>query len=205
MHVREGQTREPNLIALQAPELEALGLQAAAASPPDYELLTDVWLELKRRGRGNKAARYERRLRVLGLAPITWLPVARQVTARFKRQRPGKHHVYIVLLDGFLRGGERFGLYVGESSRRPENRLRRHLEGGRLAAQCHSKMRGLLDPLFAHLNPLHPDEARELEVQLVLALEAAGLRVEGPRTLKPRHRTTSAAARPDQERRRLTW
>jgi len=184
MHVRESRAKGVNLAVLLAPELETMGLEAAKACPPYYELLTDVWLEFKRRGRHSKAASYARQLSTLGVAPIEWLPVARHVASNFKRHRPGRHHVYVVLLEGFARRGERFGMYVGESSRRPENRLSKHLEGGQVSARCHRMMRSLLHSLFAHLNPLHPDEARELEVALVLAFEAAGLRVKGPRALK---------------------
>lgn len=196
MHVRESHTKEFNLSTLLAPELETLGLGAAATVPPDYELLTDVWLEFKRRGRDERAAAYARQLAKLGLAPVEWLPLARQVAAGFRRRRAGKHHVYVVLLDGFAKRGERFGVYVGESSRTPENRLRKHLDGGDVAAQCHRKMRGLLHSLFTHLNPLHPDEARELEVALVLAFESVGLRVKGPRKLKARNCDPTYSAQP---------
>lgn len=185
MYTRGSSSKTPDLTKLQAPELESLGLTAARTSPPDYERLTDVWLELKRRGRNERAESYERQLRKHGLVPVEWLDIARRVARAFQRRQGGKHHVYVVLLEGFARGGP-FGVYVGESSRRPETRLEKHAEGGRLAAKCHRMMRGLLHSVFEHLNPLSTEEARELEVKLVHAFEAAGLRVKGPRELKAR-------------------
>jgi len=166
-------------------ELLAIGLKAADGQAPDYETLTDVWLEFKRRGRDAKAGAYAAKLAKRGFPPVTWLAAARDVAARFVRKKPGRHHVYVVLLDGFVASGERYGLYVGETRRRPEERFKQHQSGGKLAARCHRKMRALLPSLFEHLNPLDREEARQLEVELVLAFESARMRVHGPRELKP--------------------
>jgi len=167
------------LSQLESPEIEAIGLAAARSTPPDYELLTDAWLEFKRRGREAKADAYERKLAELGLAPVRWLPEAREIAKRFRRKRRGNHHLYVILLDGYLADGERFGLYIGETSKTPLVRFEEHLSGGRLAAQCHRKMRNLLPSLFEHLNPLHKPEARPLEAELIAAFREAGFRVEG--------------------------
>jgi len=173
------ETDPGTLLYLESPEIEALGLAAARSTPPEYELLTDAWLEFKRRGREAKAGAYERKLAELGLAPISWLPKAREIAKQFRRKRRGNHHVYVILLDGYLAGGERYGLYIGETSKAVSVRFEEHVSGGRLAAQCHRKMRNLLPSLFEHINPLDKMEAKHLEARLIAAFREAGFRVEG--------------------------
>ena len=46
------------LSQLESPEIEAIGLAAARSTPPDYELLTDAWLEFKRRLSRRKRIRH---------------------------------------------------------------------------------------------------------------------------------------------------
>jgi hypothetical protein len=114
------------------------------------------------------------------LQPVSWYTSARKAArtlgADIKRGRGIKHHLYVVLLGGFGDGENEFGLYVGETYRKPPKRLAQHLKGGRLASKKVTK-RGicLLPSLYAHLNPLPRDTAKALEPILAKSFVAAGV------------------------------
>jgi len=159
------ETDPGTLLYLESPEIEALGLAAARSTPSDYELLTDAWLEFKRRGREAKAGAYERKLAELGSAPVSWLPKARGIAKQFRRRCRGNHHVYVIPLDGYLAGGERYGLYIWETSKAVSVRFEEHVSRGppggavsqedaQVDQQCVS-----LPSYGAPLKPFHP--ARE--------------------------------------------
>ena len=106
-----------------------------------------------------------------------FLSLAREISQKFKKSTSGKNHVYVILLDGYAK--YRYGLYVGQTSRKVENRFTQHLEGGRLSARCHRKMKILLPSLFEHLNPLSTKEALQIETDLANAFRAVAIRTEG--------------------------
>ena len=97
---------------------------------------------------------------------------------RFHRTAKGNHHLYAILLDGFVAKG-RFGVYIGESRYRPEKRFTQHLSGVRSSRVVQRRGIALLPSLVAHLNPLARGEAKELEVALAQALMAMGIETRG--------------------------
>jgi hypothetical protein len=129
----------------------------------DIESITYLHEILKTRKRQKFANQLARELDKVGLEPISFLLDARSIAKSFKKTTKGTHHVYVVLLDGYLKN--RYGLYVGESSLKPENRFKVHKEGGKFAAQCNKKMTMLLPSLFEHLNPLSRKEGKLIEEQ----------------------------------------
>lgn len=110
--------------------------------------------------------------------PIEFLTLAHEIAKKYESRTRGTHKVYVILLDGYLKGG-RYGLYVGQTSRTVGNRLIQHLAGGELAAKCHKKMRFLLPSLYAHLAPMSKKESLEIEEALANDFRAVGIRTEG--------------------------
>lgn len=151
-----------------------IALATHAASVLDFETLTDCWNILRARSRPRPVRRLERAVAELEAAPVEWLDVARSVCGRFHRTTRGNHHLYAVLLDGFVAKG-RFGVYVGESRYTPERRIMQHLAGLRASGVAQRRGVALLPSLVAHLNPLGRQEAKELEIELARALKAAGI------------------------------
>lgn len=171
-----------------------------AASEPHlrYDVLFHAWTELvdqRRSGRALKA-QLEERFAAAGTQPETWLGDAMRAVQGLQRTTTGKHHVYVLVCNGFGEDRRGLGLYVGETKRRPERRFEQHASGLRSenAARDFRLDRvggrrvplGLLPSFHAHLNPLGREEAKQLEVALVQALLAAKVpaaRVGGPREL----------------------
>jgi hypothetical protein len=174
-----------------------------AASKPHlhYDVLFHAWAELvdqRRSGRALKA-QLEERFAAAGTRSETWLGGAMRAVQSVQRTTTGKHHVYVLLCNGYGDDRQGLGLYVGETWRRPEVRFEQHAAGLRKGnpAKDFKLDRvggrrvplGLLPSFHAHLNPLSRDEAMQLEVALVQALLAANVpaaRVGGPRVLKPK-------------------
>lgn len=143
----------------------------------DIESITYLYEILKTRKRQKFANQLVRELSKVGSEPVSFLLDARNIAKSFKKTTKGTHHVYVVLLDGYLKN--RYGLYVGESSRKPENRFKVHKEGGELSAKCHKKMTTLLPSLFEHLNPLSRKEGKLIEEQLADAYREFGIKCDG--------------------------
>jgi len=143
----------------------------------DLESVTYLCDYLTTRKRSKNRSKLIREMEEIGQAPIEFLSLAREISQKFKKSTSGKNHVYVILLDGYAK--YRFGLYVGQTSRTVENRFSQHLEGGRLSARCHRKMKILLPSLFEHLNPLSTKEALQIETDLANAFRAVGIRTEG--------------------------
>jgi hypothetical protein len=110
--------------------------------------------------------------------PIEFLTLAHEIAKKYESRTRGTHKVYVILLDGYLKGG-RYGLYVGQTSRTVGNRLIQHLAGGDLAAKCYKKMRFLLPSLYAHIAPMSKKESLEIEEALANDFRAVGIRTEG--------------------------
>lgn len=97
-----------------------------------------------------------------------------------------RHHVYVVLLDdrvlneaAFRRANpERDPLrpcvYVGMTGLTPELRLARHKAGAKSNRFVRDYGLRLLPELYAYANPMPPDAARDMEVEIALALRAQG-------------------------------
>lgn len=149
-----------------------------AAATQDFETLTDCWQIVRARSRVRPVRRLEQAAAEFDAAPIEWLDTARNVCRRFHRNTKGHHHLYAVLLDGFVNKG-RFGVYIGESRYTPERRLVQHLSGIRASGVVQRRGVTLLPSLVAHLNPLGRAEAKVLEGELARALGAAGIEVRG--------------------------
>ena len=112
------------------------------------------------------------------LTPVPWLREAQRVAKSIVKTTNGRHHLYVILLDGFQNGG-RYGVYVGESRYRPENRFRQHKAGENAAGSVERMGVCLLPSLYEHLNPLSRQEARQLEPVLAEAFRLSGITVRG--------------------------
>lgn len=78
------------------------------------------------------------------------------------------------------RRAEPWGLYVGQTSRDPDLRFDQHKAGYKASGAARRFGVRLLPDLVAHLNPMRPWEALDLEAALAEALRAAGVAwVEG--------------------------
>ncbi len=84
------------------------------------------------------------------------------------------HSVYVVLLEDRRRAC-RFGLYVGETSRDPDQRFDQHKAGYKASRYVNRFGVRLLPDLVAHLNPLRRWEAIELEAALAEEFVRAGV------------------------------
>lgn len=156
-------------------EVYFLGTEALYSG--DIETATYLCDYLTTRKRTRYRNKLIREMEELGWAPIAFLSLAREISAKFQKTTTGKNHVYVILLDGYAK--YRYGLYIGQTSRKVEIRFKQHREGGRLSAKCHRKMKMLLPSLFEHLNPLSTKEALHIERQLIDAFTAVGIRTEG--------------------------
>lgn len=115
--------------------------------------------------------------------PIKFLTLAYEIAQEYQPQTKGKNKVYVILLDGFLKNG-RYGLYVGQTSRKIENRFSQHLSGGELSAKCFKKMKCLLPSLYSHMPAMSKKESLEIEEALADDFRAIGIRTDGGRKKK---------------------
>jgi hypothetical protein len=111
---------------------------------------------------------------------------ARKLAPRAKRAR---HNVYVIELDGRVLNHARFRdanpnrdmlkpcVYVGCTGLTPEKRFARHKAG--IQANSYVRRYGLrlLPKLYAYANPMPYDAARDMEVELAIALQAEGYAV----------------------------
>src|SRR3954453_20264337 len=89
--------------------------------------------------------------------------------------KPGaSHSVYVILLHD-PRGNERWGLYVGQTSRDPDWRFDQHKAGYKASSAVKRFGARLLPELVEHLNPLMDWESLELEAALADAFRDAGV------------------------------
>jgi hypothetical protein len=185
----------------QLPATAVFELCDLAASQPHlhYDVLFHAWAELvdqRQSGRALKA-QLEDRFAAAGTRSETWLGDAMRAVQSVQRTTTGKHHVYVLVCNGYGDDRKGLGLYVGETKWRPERRFDQHASGLRSNKAARDFLLdrvggrrvplGLLPSFHAHLNPVSRDEAKQLEVALVQALLAAKVpaeRVGGPRVLK---------------------
>ena len=100
----------------------------------------------------------------------------RAVTAR---QNGARHSVYVILLHNPARR-DPWGLYVGQTSRDPDQRFDQHKAGYKASGAVKRFGVRLLPELVGHLNPLRQWESVEIEAALAEAFGVAGFSwVEG--------------------------
>ena len=108
---------------------------------------------------------------------------------RKPRARRDHHNVYVIELDGRVLNHARFRaanpnrditkpcVYVGCTGLTPEKRFAKHKAG--IQANSYVERYGLrlLPRLYAYANPMPYDAARDMEVELAIALQAEGYAV----------------------------
>ncbi|HYL02467.1 MAG TPA: hypothetical protein VEU54_03540 [Steroidobacteraceae bacterium] len=110
---------------------------------------------------------------------IEWLPAAYEVALRFRAARAGRTNVYLVLLDFADRRRGPYGVYVGMSRYAPARRFEQHKAGIHAAGSVLRRGLEVLTGPTLHLQHLARAEAARIEAALAVALEDAGLLVEG--------------------------
>ena len=183
------QDKSNSLKRLQAPQILENICDLAEKGHDSLEEITGLYNELKRRKNSKWMRKARVELRKYDLSPIYWLDRINKITNSFEKKTTGKNHVYIVLLDNCNRYRRqtdktkkfpRYGIYIGQTSKKPENRLKQHKEGKRLFARCWKRMLFLLPSLYEHLNPLSTKEAKEIESELAKVIRSLDMiRVEG--------------------------
>ena len=108
---------------------------------------------------------------------------------RAPRGKRARHSVYVIELDGRVLNHARFRaanperdmlkpcVYVGCTGLSPEKRFAKHKAG--IQANTYVQRYGLrlLPGLYAYANPMPYDAARDMEVELAIALQAEGYAV----------------------------
>ena len=112
------------------------------------------------------------------VAAATWMPSARRAAQFLRASTAGtagaRHSVYVVLLHD-PSFPERWGLYVGQTSRDPDLRFDQHKAGYKASRPVRRFGANLLPGLFEHLNPMQQWESLEIEAALAEAFRAAGV------------------------------
>lgn len=108
---------------------------------------------------------------------------------RAKRVLPARHNVYVIELDGRVLNHTRFRdanpdrdmlkpcVYVGCTGLSPEERFEKHKAGVRANSYVQRYGLRLLPGLYAYANPMPYDAARDMEVELAIALQEQGYAV----------------------------
>ena len=110
--------------------------EGLSKSEPDLELATLSILELEQRKRSNAASsvlRIKALLHQKGHQQIPWLMKARR-NLRFLKfedepKETYKNTLYVILRKGYPARNGRYGIYVGETQKTAEERLKQHLTG----------------------------------------------------------------------------
>ena len=110
---------------------------------------------------------------------VDWLPTAYEVAGRFKAERKGRTHLYLVLLDYEDRREGPHGVYVGMSHYSPAQRFDQHKAGIRAAGSVLKRGLEVLTGPVLHLQYVARPVAARIETELAEALRDAGLLVQG--------------------------
>jgi hypothetical protein len=114
---------------------------------------------------------------------------AKKRVPRAARAKRARHNVYVIELDGRVLNHTRFRdanpnrdmtkpcVYVGCTGWSPEKRFEKHKAG--IQANSYVQRYGLrlLPKLYAYANPMPYDAARDMEVELAIALQEEGYAV----------------------------
>ena len=95
-----------------------------------------------------------------------------------KPARVGHHNVYVVFLRN-PKGDGKAAYYVGMTGLSPEQRLQNHKNGVKAAGVVKKYGERLVPKLYAHLNPMPYDRAKDMEVFLADSLRKRGYVVFG--------------------------
>jgi predicted GIY-YIG superfamily endonuclease len=90
----------------------------------------------------------------------------------------GHHSVYVVYLRN-PKGDGKAGYYVGMTGLSPEQRLQNHKNGVKAASVVKRYGERLVPKLYAHLNPMPYERAKDMEVFLADSLRKRGYVVFG--------------------------
>ncbi|MEP7307858.1 MAG: hypothetical protein ABJA98_20330 [Acidobacteriota bacterium] len=93
-------------------------------------------------------------------------------------RRSGHHSVYVVYLRN-PKGDGKAGYYVGMTGLSPEQRLQNHKNGVKAASVVRRFGERLVPKLYAHLNPMPYDRAKDMEGFLADSLRKRGYVVFG--------------------------
>jgi predicted GIY-YIG superfamily endonuclease len=93
-------------------------------------------------------------------------------------RRSGHHSVYVVYLRN-PKGDGKAGYYVGMTGLSPEQRLQNHKNGVKAASVVKRFGERLVPKLYAHLNPMPYERAKDMEVFLADSLRKRGFVVFG--------------------------
>jgi len=105
------------------------------------------------------------------------------------RRPRARHNVYVIELDGRVLNHARFRManpnrdmlkpcvYVGCTGLTPEQRFEKHKAGIRANSYVERYGLRLLPKLYAYANPMPYDAARDMEVELAIALQEEGYAV----------------------------
>ena len=110
---------------------------------------------------------------------VDWLPTLYDVAARFAATAKGRSHIYLILLDYSGERSEPYGVYVGMSKYGAAERFDQHKAGIRAAGSVLKRGLEVLTGPVLHLQYIKRSEAARIEVELAVALTAAGLWVKG--------------------------
>jgi predicted GIY-YIG superfamily endonuclease len=94
------------------------------------------------------------------------------------RKRTGHHSVYVVYLRNPM-GDGKAGYYVGMTGLEPEQRFLNHKSGIKAARVVKKYGERLVPKLYAHLNPMPYERAKDMEVFLADSLRKRGYLVFG--------------------------
>ena len=109
--------------------------------------------------------------------------------AKPRRKPRAKHNVYVIELDGRVLNHARFRdanpnrdmlkpcVYVGCTGLTPEKRFEKHKAGIRANTYVQRYGLRLLPGLYAYANPMPYEAARDMEVELAIALQEEGYAV----------------------------
>lgn len=113
------------------------------------------------------------------MKPVEWINKAVRITHGFSRLDTGDHYVYIILLAKVRGENPGYALYVGETSKKPEERFEQHKSGYKASKWVKNYGVQLLPNLYSHLIPLQREEAKRLEHEIAEALKKEEIPVYG--------------------------
>ena len=108
----------------------------------------------------------------------TWWPIAERAAkglkATTRKAQGARHSVYVVLLHD-PRRADPWGLYVGQTSRDPDQRFDQHKTGYKASGPVRRFGVRLVPYLTEHMNPMRQWESLDLEAALAEAFRRAGV------------------------------